>query len=101
MGSRNSFRQVTFARKLDVKRLRVALARTMRESMKNPSPSATLARVESVFIQADKTTVLLSGDPAGLNAVGVALHRSFPDANVSRASRRDVMRRPRATASSS
>jgi hypothetical protein len=85
---------VTFPRKLDVKRLRATLSKTMREAMKDPSPKGTLARPESILIEAAKTTVFLSGDSAGLGAVAAALRRTVPDATVSRASRKDATRPP-------
>lgn len=99
MNSGRKFRQITFGRKLDVKRLRAALSRTMREAMKNPSPKAAPARVESILIETDKTTVFLSGNRPGLNAVAVALRTSCSDVNISKASRDDVVRPPRASAS--
>jgi hypothetical protein len=98
MNSAREFRQITFGRKCDVKRLRATLSRTMREVMKNPSPNAAPARVESILIETDETTVFLSGNRPGLNAVAAALRRSFSDVIISKASRDAVVRPPRASA---
>ncbi len=94
MSTRREFRRVTFGRKLDVKRLRSALSQTMREMAKDPAPEAAPARLESVLIQPNETTVYLSGNGAGLNAVAAAVGSRFSGAKVARARRVDVMRPP-------
>jgi hypothetical protein len=101
MDLRREFRRVTFDRKLDIKRLQAILSQTMREAMKNPSPQAALARVESIFIESERTTVYLSGNGAGLNAVSTALRTSYPKANISKATRADTARPPQASATRS
>jgi hypothetical protein len=84
------FRPVTFDRKLDVKRLQAVLSKTMREAAGDPSPDASLARPERIWIEADRTTVFLSGDAGGVEAVGAALRKTFPEAKLSMASREDA-----------
>src|SRR5438128_2004020 len=98
MDSERAFRRLTFGRKLDGKRLQAELSKTMREAVKNPSTAAS-ARVESILIEADETTVVLSGNHAGLEAVTGALRSSLPYVTVSEARRDDAMRPPRAAAS--
>jgi hypothetical protein len=95
MSTKREFRRVTFDRKLDVKRLRAALARSMRETAKDPKAEAAPPRLESVLIRAKETTVYLSGNGAGLDAVATALRSSVPGSKVSKASRADAMRPPR------
>ena len=95
MNPRREFRKLRFDRKLDVKRLRAALTRTMREAMKNPLSGAALARVESILIEPNKTTIFLSGSRPGLEAVAKALRSTFSDVNISKASRNDAVRPPR------
>jgi hypothetical protein len=96
MNPRRVFRKVTFGRKLDLRRLRAALSQTMREVMKDTPPKAVPVRLESILIETDKTTVFLSGNGPGLNAVAVALRRNFSDVRISNTSRDDAVRPPRA-----
>jgi hypothetical protein len=99
VNSKREFRKLKFGRKLDVKRLRAALSRTRREELKNPSPQAALVRVESILIKADETTVFLSGNRPGLDAVVVALRSTFSNIKTSEASRDEAGRPPRVSAS--
>jgi hypothetical protein len=101
MNSEREYRQVAFDRKLDVKRLRAALSKTMRGSMKNPLPEATVVRPESIRIERDRTTVFLSGDAGGLEAVAAALRTTFPDARVTPTTREEAERPPAAMTGSS
>jgi hypothetical protein len=94
MNAEREFRQVTFGRGLSIQRLKAALARTTKDMMKNPGADAAPARVERVLVEGDQTTVYLSGNGAGLNAVAAALQRGFPEATVSTASPDDVERTP-------
>lgn len=94
MNSRRQFRRVTFGRKLDVKRLRAALARTMREMAKDPAPEAAPARLESVLIEPGETTVYLSGNGPGLDAVAKAVLSDLSGVKVTRARRADARRPP-------
>lgn len=95
MNPRREFQKLKFGRKLDVKRLRAALSRTMREAFKNPSRGAAPARVESILIETNETTVFLSGNRRGLDAVAVALRGTFSDVHISKASQKDAVRSPR------
>jgi glycerate-2-kinase len=97
MGVRREFRRVTFDRKLDVKRLQAILSQTMREAMKKPSPQAAPARVESILIQSGETTVYLSGNGAGLDAVAEVLRSQVSKVNISKATRADTARPPQAS----
>lgn len=94
METKREFRRITFDRKLDVKRLVATLARTTRHMAKDPTPDAGPARLESVLIEADKTTVYLSGNGAGLDAVATALYATARGAKVAKASRADATRPP-------
>ena len=94
MRTKREFRRVTFGRKLDVKRLRSALSQTMRELAKDPTPTAAPARLESVLIEPKQTTVYLSGNGPGLNAVATAVRSRFSGAKISKARRVDVMSPP-------
>jgi hypothetical protein len=96
MSTRREFRRVAFGRKLDVKRLQATLARAMRETAQDPAPEAAPARLESILIEANATTVYLSGNDAGLDAVATALRGSVPGVRTSTASRADARRMPRA-----
>ncbi len=98
MNSEREFRQVTFGRGLSVKRLWAALARTTKDMMKNPAADAAPARLERVLVEGDETTVFLSGNGPGLDAVAAALQRGFSDATVSTVYRGDLERAPRAVA---
>jgi predicted ATP-dependent protease len=84
MDSKREFIKVTFDRKLYVKRLRAALSQTMSVVGANPSPEGAPSRVESVLMEKAKTTVVLSGNRHGLNAVASALQSSFSYAKVSK-----------------
>ena len=100
MKDRREYSKVTFGRKLDVKRLQGALSRTMGEATRNPSPKAAPVRVESILIQTGETTVFLSGNRPGLDAVARALRKGFSDSTVSKATRDAARRPPRITAPS-
>jgi hypothetical protein len=95
MGTTREFRRLTFDRKLDVKRLQAALARAMRETATDPVPEAAPARLESVLIEPQGTTVYLSGNGPGLDAVAKAVRATVPGARIARAKRADAMRPPR------
>ena len=94
MSTRREFRRVAFGRKLDVKRLHATLARTMRETAKDPAPEAAPARLESILIEAKATTVYLSGNDAGLDAVAAALRGTVPGTRISTVSRAEARRTP-------
>ncbi|MGH7516134.1 MAG: hypothetical protein ACREOC_01510 [Gemmatimonadales bacterium] len=98
MNSEREFRQVTFGRGLSVKRLQAALARTTKDMMKDPAADAAPARVERVLVEGEETTVFLSGNGPGLDAVAAAVRRAFSDATVSTVYRGDVERAPRVMA---
>lgn len=95
MATTREFRRVTFDRRLDVKRLRAALARTMREIAKTAQPGGAAPRLESILIREGETTVYLSGNGPGLEAVATALRSSVPGSAVSKATRTDARRPPR------
>jgi uncharacterized protein len=95
MKTRREFRQIRFGRQLDTTRLRAVLSQTMRETAKDPAPQAAPARLESVLIEPQETTVYLSGNGAGLNAVAAALRNDFPAARISKARPADAKRPPR------
>jgi hypothetical protein len=99
MRAQRQFRQLKVARKLDVKRLRAALHQTMQEMAKNPASEAAPVRLESVLIEQQQTTVYLSGNSSGLDAVVNAARSNFSDVKVSKARRADAMRFPRALSS--
>jgi hypothetical protein len=96
METRREYRRIKFGRKLDVKRLRSLLARTMRETSKNPVSEEAPVRLESVFIEQKATTVYLSGNEVGLDAVAAALRSGKADARTSKVSRDDARQIPRA-----
>lgn len=95
MNTRREFRRLTFGRKLDEKRLQVALGQTIREMTKNPAPEAAPARLESILIEPKETTVYLSGNGPGLDAVATAVRNNFSGARISKARRADALRPPR------
>lgn len=95
MNTKRKFRRVTFGRKLNEKQLRSALRQTMREMAKDPAPEAAPSRLESVLIESSKTTVYLSGNGPGLEAVATAVRNKYGDAKVSKSSRADAFRLPR------
>src|SRR5262245_46104892 len=99
MSSEREFSQFTFPRKLDVKRLKAALSTTMRDLMKTSSPGAAPVRPERILIETHKTTVFLSGNRPGLDAVGVAIRRHFSDVYILNASREDLVRPPQLSGS--
>jgi hypothetical protein len=99
MRAQRQFRLLKVARKLDVKRLRAALFRTMQEMAKNPASEAAPVRLESVLIEPQQTTVYLSGNSPGLDAVVNAVRSNFSDVKVSKARRADARRLPRALSS--
>jgi phosphoserine phosphatase len=87
---KREFRKLTFARKLDVKRLQVTLSQTIHEARKNPPATPGTWRVESILIEGDRTTVVVSGNRTGLAAAAAALHEHTPNVHVSKASIKDV-----------
>jgi hypothetical protein len=95
MKTRREFRRITVGRQLEATQLRAVLSQMMRETAKDPAPQAAPARLESVLIAPQETTVYLSGNGAGLNAVATALRNVFPDARISKASPTDAKRPPR------
>jgi hypothetical protein len=99
MRAQRQFRRLTVARKLDVKGLRAALSQTMEEMVQKPAPEAAPVRLEGVLIEPQQTTVYLSGNGPGLDAVVNAVRTNFSDAKVSKARRADAMRLPRALSS--
>jgi hypothetical protein len=99
MHHNREFRQVNFGRRLDLKRLLAALSRATREVIKNPSPGAAWARVASILIESDRTTVVLSGNRAGLDAAATSLRGSFYDVKISKVSQGDAVRPPNPSAS--
>ena len=86
------YRRIEFSRKLDVKRLQAVLSKAMRQFAKSPPPDAAPARVEGFRVESDKTTVFLSGNGGGLEAVSRLVGTRFPDARVTSASRSDALR---------
>jgi hypothetical protein len=99
MRAQRQFRQLKTARKLDVKRLRAALYQTAQEMAKNPESEAAPVRLESVLIEPQQTTVYLSGNSRGLDAVVNAVRSNYSDVKVSKARRADARRFPRALSS--
>ena len=99
MRAQRQFRQLKVARKLDVKRLRVALVQTMEEMAEHPASEAAPVRLESVLIEPQQTTVYLSGNSSGLDAFVNAVRSNFSDVKVSKARRADAMRLPRTLSS--
>lgn len=95
MSDRREYRRVTFARKLDVKQLRAALARTMRQIAKDPTSAAAPARLESILVEPNQTVVYLSGNSPGLDAVAKGVRSSLTGAKIGRAERADARRLPR------
>jgi hypothetical protein len=95
MKMRREFRRITFGRRLEANRLRVVLSQTMRETAKEPAPEAAPARLESVLIEPQETTVYLSGSDAALNALAAALISHSPGATISKARPADAKRSPR------
>jgi hypothetical protein len=89
------FRRFTLDRKLDVKRLHAALREATREMAKDPTPEAAPARLESVLIEPTGTTVYISGNSAGLNAVASAVRSRFSAVKITNARRGDAKRMPR------
>lgn len=96
METRREYRRLKFGRKLDVKRLQSLLARTIRETSKDPASEAAPVRLESVFIEPKATTVYLSGSEIGLDAVAAALRGGKAEARTSKVSRDDARHIPRA-----
>lgn len=94
MDAKRDFRRVTFGRRLDVKRLRAVLRRAMREMAKDPMSGAAPTRLESVLIEPGDTTVYLSGNGPGLDAVARVVRSDFTGARVSGARRADAKRPP-------
>jgi hypothetical protein len=94
MRTTRQFRRVTFGRRLDVQQLQAALSRTMVEMAKDPAPEGAPVRMEGVIVEPQQTTVYLSGNGPGLDAVARAARRSFTDAKVSKARRADARRPP-------
>ena len=94
MDPKREFLKVTFDRKLDVKRLQASLSQTMREVGAKPSPEGAPARVESVLIESNKTTVVLSGNRPGLDNVASALRSTFSYAKVSKPAKKKIVLRP-------
>jgi hypothetical protein len=66
----------------------------MRETAKDAAPEAAPARLESIFIEAKATTVYLSGNDAGLDAVAAALRGTVPGTRISNVSRAEARRTP-------
>jgi hypothetical protein len=99
MRAQRQFRRLTVARKLDVTRLRAALSQTMTEMVKKPAPAAAPVRLEGVLIEPQQTTVYLSGNGPGLDAVVAAVRSKLPHAKVSKARRADARRVPPALSS--
>ena len=95
MKIRREFRRITFGRQLEADRLRALLSQTMRETAKKPAPEAAPARLESVLIEPQETTVYLSGTGAGLKAVAAALKSHFSGATIAKARPIDAKRQPR------
>jgi hypothetical protein len=98
MDTRREYRRFKFSRKLDIKRLKVLLARTTREMESEPSEEAAPVRLESVLIERDATTVCISGNDVGLDTVAHALRASKGDARAAKVSRDDARRIPRIVA---
>jgi hypothetical protein len=96
MSTRREFRRVAFGRKLDVKQLQATLAKAMRETAKNPASGAAPARLESILIEPKATTVYLSGNDTGLDAVAAALRGSVGGTRISTATLAQARRMPRA-----
>lgn len=96
MSTRREFRRVVFGRKLDVKRLQATLAKAMRETAKGAAPEAAPARLESILIEPTTTTVYLSGNDAGLDAVAAALRGTVEGTRMSTSTRAQARRMPRA-----
>ncbi|MCI0571135.1 MAG: hypothetical protein L0Y66_10310 [Myxococcaceae bacterium] len=82
-------------KRLDEKRLRALLSKTMREMVKAPAPDAGLTRLEGIQILSDQTVVFLSGNAAGLATMTRALQDAMRDVDVAKARRSDVFRLPR------
>lgn len=90
MNVKREFRKLTFSRQLDIKRLQVTLSQTMREARKHPPATPGTWRVESILIEDDRTTIVVSGNRAGLAAATAALHEQTTNVHVSKASLKDV-----------
>jgi hypothetical protein len=78
MRTTRQFRRVTFGRRLDVQQLQAALSHTMVEMAKDPAPEAAPVRLEGVLVEPQQTTVYLSGNGPGLDAVAVQLGGASP-----------------------
>jgi hypothetical protein len=70
--------------------LRATLSRTMEEARNRPSTTASTWRVESILIEAERTTIVVSGNRAGLVAAATALKKHSTDVRVAKASVKDA-----------
>ena len=89
------FRRLTFSRKLEAKQLQVILRNTMEEVESNIASGVGLARLESVLITPKETTVCISGNRAGLDAIGKAVRGQIAGTKVAKARQADAKRPPR------
>lgn len=89
------FRRLTFSRQLEAKQLQAILRKTMREVESNIAADVGLARLESVLITPKETTVYISGNRAGLDAIGKAVRGLSAGTKVAKARQADAKRPPR------
>ncbi len=101
MATTREFRQVKFGRKLDEKRLLVTLSTTIRDIAKDPAPEAAPVRLESVLVEKGQTTVHLSGNSAGLEAVTGSLRKRYSKVKIAKSSRKHALRPARTLSSPS
>jgi hypothetical protein len=94
MDSRREFLKIKLDHQLDLKSLKSALSKTMSVVMANPSLKASPTRMESMLIENNKTTIVLSGNLDGLKAASLALRSSFPGIKISRPTTKRVVLQP-------